>query len=110
MKKFCLCCGLPSDYYDEKCSKCGTTFGSVKIETKNTSEAARVVVKENQPSKIPKFLDPSMFDDEDMESEYDFSSLADELERELELPKNGAVKNKSLKTINGADLFRNIKQ
>ena len=107
MLKFCMSCGGSSNYHDQKCSKCGTAFGSVIIETKS-SESARPIVVEKSKPKFPKLLDPSLFDDETLESEYDFSCLAADLEQELELGKNGAIKN--LKTIKGADLFRKENQ
>jgi hypothetical protein len=107
-------CGSASDYHDQKCDQCNTVFGTIKIETKSESRANLVQVKpplgilSADLFNLEKSLnDPSAriignFGGSDLQ--FDFSAIAQDLERELELKKNGSIKN--LKVVKGEDIFK----
>lgn len=96
--KYCLNCGTANKLSYDKCSKCSTSFGSVKIESINYQQPAKVII--NKPT-------PPRSQDEDYnlisELDFDFEGLAQELENEFDRLYGNESGHK---TISGRDLFQ----
>lgn len=92
--KYCLNCGTANKLSYDKCSKCSTSFGSVKIESINYQQPTKVII--NKPSQPQEDYDVSELD-------FDFEGLAQELENEFDRLYGNESGHK---TISGKDLFQ----